>query len=398
MIAARADVVGSLLRPPELLEARRRFEEGGISIPEFKRAEDRAVDWAISLQERAGLPVVTDGEMRRESFQSQMVDAVEGFGEHTIDAWLWGDWHGDERVGDRNIERPQTLGVVGRLRRRRFLSAEEFVYARARTERTIKVTLPSPSLYANLWSPELSTQAYPTLDDFLEDVAEILREEVEELVRLGATYIQLDAPHYPLLLEAKTREFYEGRGWDFDRWMSRGIELDNYVIGTHPGVTFAFHLCRGNQGSRWLVSGSYEPLARRIFGGIRAERLMLEYDDERSGGFEPLAYVPEDKVAVLGLVTTKTGRHETPEELETRIREASAFVPLERLALSPQCGFATSIIGNALSVEDEEHKLRTIAETAERVWGQRRETYPGLGPGGKLPGRITLEEGADAAG
>ena len=398
MIAARADVVGSLLRPPELLEARRRFEEGGISVPEFKRAEDRAVDWAISLQERAGLPVVTDGEMRRESFQSQMVDAVEGFGEHTIDAWLWGDWHGDERVGDRNIERPQTLGVVGRLRRRRFLSAEEFVYARARTERTIKVTLPSPSLYANLWSPDLSTQAYPTLDDFLEDVAEILREEVEELVRLGATYIQLDAPHYPLLLDPSTREFYEGRGWDFDRWMSRGIELDNYVIGTHPGVTFAFHLCRGNQGSRWLVSGSYEPLARRIFGGIRAERLMLEYDDERSGGFEPLAYVPEDKVAVLGLVTTKTGRHETPEELETRIREASAFVPLERLALSPQCGFATSIIGNALSVEDEEHKLRTIAETAERVWGQRRETYPGLGPGGKLPGRITLEEGADAAG
>jgi 5-methyltetrahydropteroyltriglutamate--homocysteine methyltransferase len=369
MIAARADVVGSLLRPPELLQARRRFEEGGISVPEFKRAEDRAVDWAISLQERAGLPVVTDGEMRRESFQSQMVDAVEGFGEHTIDAWLWGDWHGDETVGDRNIERPRTLGVVGRLRRRRFLSAEEFVYARARTERTIKVTLPSPSLYANLWSPELSTQAYPTLDDFLEDVAEILRGEVEELVRLGATYIQLDAPHYPLLLEAKTREFYEGRGWDFDRWMSRGIELDNYVIGEYPGVTFAFHLCRGNQGSRWLVSGSYEPLARRIFGGIRAGRLMLEYDDERSGGFEPLAHVPEDKVAVLGLITTKTGRRETPEELETRIREASAFMPLERLALSPQCGFATSIIGNALSVEDEEHKLRTIAETAERVWG-----------------------------
>jgi 5-methyltetrahydropteroyltriglutamate--homocysteine methyltransferase len=379
MIAARADVVGSLLRPPELLEARRRFEEGGISVPEFKRAEDRAVDWAISLQERAGLPVVTDGEMRRESFQSQMVDAVEGFGEHTIDAWLWGDWHGDETVGDMNIERPRTLGVVGRLRRRRFLSAEEFVYARARTERTIKVTLPSPSLYANLWSPDLSTQAYPTLDDFLDDVAEILRGEVEELVRLGATYIQLDAPHYPLLLEAKTREFYEGRGWDFDRWMSRGIELDNYVIGTHPGVTFAFHLCRGNQGSRWLVSGSYEPLARRIFGGIRAGRLMLEYDDERSGGFEPLAHVPEDKVAVLGLVTTKTGRRETPEELETRIREASNFVPLERLALSPQCGFATSIIGNALSVEDEEHKLRTIAETAERVWVSGVRPIPGSG-------------------
>jgi 5-methyltetrahydropteroyltriglutamate--homocysteine methyltransferase len=151
--------------------------------------------------------------------------------------------------------------------------------------------------------------------------------------------------------------------------MSRGIELDNRVLGNHPGVTFAFHLCRGNQGSRWLVSGSYEPLARRIFGGIRAERLMLEYDDERSGGFEPLAYVPEDKIAVLGLVTTKAPRREKPEELAARIRDASRFVPLERLALSPQCGFATSVIGNAITVEDEEHKLRAIVETAERVWG-----------------------------
>jgi 5-methyltetrahydropteroyltriglutamate--homocysteine methyltransferase len=369
VITARADVVGSLLRPPELLEARRRFARGEISAAEFKRAEDRAVDWAISLQERADLPVVTDGEMRRESFQSQMVEAVEGFGEHTIDAYLWGAWHGDEAVGDRTIERPARLGVVGKLRRRRFLSVEEFVYARARTARTIKVTLPSPSLYANFWSPELSREAYPTLDAFLDDVAEILREEVEELVRLGASYVQLDAPHYPLLLDPKTREFYELRGWDFDRWMSRGIELDNHVMGDHPGVTFAFHLCRGNQGSRWLVSGSYEPLARRIFDRVKAERLMLEYDDERSGGFEPLAHLPEGKVAVLGLVTTKTPRRETPEELEARIREASGFVPLEQLALSPQCGFATSVIGNAITVEDEERKLRTLVEAAGRVWG-----------------------------
>lgn len=369
MIEARADVVGSLLRPPELLVARERYAAGELSAPEFKRVEDRAVDRAIALQEGAGLPVVTDGEMRRESFQSQMVEAVEGFGEHTIDAYLWGDWHGEGEVGDRRVERPASLGVVGKLRRRRHLSVEEFVYARARTDRVVKVTLPSPSLYANFWTPELSKDAYPTLDDFLDNVAEILREEVEELVRLGATYIQLDAPHYPLLLDPRTREFYEGRGWDFDRWMSRGIELDNHVIGDHPGVTFAFHLCRGNQGSRWLVSGSYEPLARRLFGGVRAGRLMLEYDDERSGTFEPLAHVPEDKVAVLGLVTTKTPRRESADELEARVREASRFMPLERLALSPQCGFATSVVGNAVSVEDEEHKLRVIVETAERVWG-----------------------------
>ena len=369
MITAHADIVGSLLRPPELLEAQKRYAAGEVSAAGFKRAEDRAVDWAIGLQERAGMEVVTDGEMRRESFQSQMVESTEGFGEHDIDAYLWGDWHGDEAVGDKATGRPETLGVVGKLRRIRHLSVEEFVYARARTDRTIKVTLPSPTLYANFWSPEVSKEAYPTMDAFVEDVAEILREEVEELVRLGATYVQLDAPHYPLLLERKTREFYEQRGWDLDKWLSRGVELDNHVLGEHAGLTTAFHLCRGNQGSRWLVSGSYEPLARRIFGGIGADRLMLEYDDERSGNFEPLAHVPEDKVAVLGLVTTKTPRRETVEGLEARIREASGYVPLERLALSPQCGFATSIVGNAISVEDEEYKLRTIAETAERVWG-----------------------------
>lgn len=365
----RADVVGSLLRPPELLNAKELYVAGEIPAARFKRDEDRAVDWALDLQERCGLEALTDGEMRRESFQSQLVEAVEGFGEHTIDAWLWGEWHGGDEVGDKSVERPATLGVVGKLRRRRHLSVEEFVYARARTDKTIKVTLPSPTLFANLWSPEISKDAYATMDEFVEDVAGILREEVEELARLGAEYVQLDAPHYPLLLDPKTRAFYEDRGWDLDTWLARGIELDNHVLGDHEGLTTAFHLCRGNQGSRWLVSGSYEPLARRIFGGVNADRMMLEYDDERSGGFEPLAHVPEDKVAVLGLVTTKTSRRETPEELESRIREAAAYAPLERLAISPQCGFATSVIGNAISFEDQEYKLRAVAETAERVWG-----------------------------
>src|SRR4028118_43844 len=189
----RADVVGSLLRPPELLEARARYAVGEIPAPEFKRIEDRAVDWAISLQERAGLPVVTDGEMRRESFQSQLVEAFEGFSGHTIDAWLWGDWHGDERVGGKKTDRPPELGVTGKLCRRRHLSVEEFVYARARTDRLVKATLPSPSMYANLWSPGLSREAYPTLDGFLEDVAEIPREEEEQLACTGGEYRELDA-------------------------------------------------------------------------------------------------------------------------------------------------------------------------------------------------------------
>ena len=367
MVEARTDVVGSLLRPPELLEARRQHDAGELSQPEFKRIEDAAVDAALRLQEDAGLDVVTDGEMRRLSFQSQLTEAVDGFGAWDLDAFLWGEWQSDE-LGEMKVERPP-IAVEAPLRKKRFLSAEELTYARGRTTRTLKVTLPSPSMFANFWDAERSTGAYASLEDFLGAVAEILRDEVDELVRLGATYIQLDAPHYPLLIDPGYRDFYESRGWPADRWLELGVELDNLVIGDRPGVTFSFHLCRGNQASRWLVEGGYDWLAERLFPRVNAQRLMLEYDDERSGGFEPLAAIPEDKIAVLGLVTTKSPRRETVDELAARIEEASAFCPLARLALSPQCGFATSILGNSLSRDDQRSKLETIAKTAARVWG-----------------------------
>ena len=367
MLEARSDVVGSLLRPPELLAARDRFEKGELGATELKRAEDAAVDEVLRLQEDAGMDVVTDGEMRRLSFQSQMTEAVEGFGDWDLDAFLWGEWQSGE-LGEMKVERPP-IAVQGKLRRKRFLSADEFAFARSRTERILKVTLPSPSLFANFWDPERSSSAYASLEEFLGDVAEILREEVDELVRLGATYIQLDAPHYPLLLDPTYRDFYASRGWPADRWLELGLELDNHVYGSHEGVTFAMHLCRGNQASRWLVEGGYDWLAERLFSRVNAERLMLEYDDARSGSFEPLEAVPEGKTAVLGLVTTKSGRRETVDELAARIHEASAFCPLEQLALSPQCGFATSVLGNALTIDDQEAKLRTIAETARVVWG-----------------------------
>ena len=236
------DVVGSLLRPPELLAAREAIAAGSIADAEFKRIEDQAVDDAVALQEEAGLEVVTDGEMRRLSFQSQMPEAIEGFGEFDIDAFLWGDWHGDERVGDRKRDRPTTLGVVGKLRRKRHLSAEEFTYLRRRTTRIPKVTLPSPSLFANFWSPATSKAAYATLDAFLADVADILREEIAELVRLGATYIQLDAPHYPLVMDPAWAAFYEAQGLRAEDWLAQGVELDNAVIRGFAGVTFALHL------------------------------------------------------------------------------------------------------------------------------------------------------------
>ncbi len=367
MIEARTDVVGSLLRPPELLEARERHDRGELPHADFKRIEDAAVDAALRLQEEAGLDVVTDGEMRRLSFQAQLPAAVEGFGEWDLDAFLWGEWQSDE-LGEMVIERPP-IGVVSKLRRRHGIAVEEFVYTRGRTDRIVKVTLPSPSLFANFYDPQRSAAAYPDLESFLREVAAILREEVDELERLGCRYAQLDAPHYPLLIDPALRDFYESRGWPAERWIELGTELDNEVIGDRPGMTFSFHLCRGNQVSRWLVSGGYDWLAERLFPRVHANRLMLEYDDERSGSFEPLAGVPEDKTVVLGLVTTKSGRRETVDGLSERIREASRFVPLDRLALSPQCGFATSIIGNSLTLEDERAKLATIAATAHAVWG-----------------------------
>jgi len=368
MITAHTDVVGSLLRPVALRKARNEWKAGRLSHAQFKSIEDGAVDEAVLLQEASGLDIVTDGEMRRLSFQSQMIEAVDGFGAWDIDAFLWGRWHGHGAVGERRRDRPVNLGVVSRLVRKRHLVAEEFVYLRGRTSRIAKVTLPSPSLFVNFWSPERSKFTYASLEHFLADVVAILRDDVAELIRLGATYIQIDAPHYALLLAPETRAFYESQGWTLDQWLSRGIELDNAVMAGFADVTFAIHLCRGNQEGRWLVEGDYEPIARPIFQRIGATRLLLEYDDDRSGSFAPLRHVPDDKIVVLGLISTKRPQMEAPEDLIRRIMQASRFVPLERLALSPQCGFASSIVGSVLSINDERRKLERVCEIARQIW------------------------------
>src|SRR3954466_5181922 len=368
MVTAHADHVGSLLRPPELLEARAKHAAGELDPPAFKAIEDRAVRDVIRLQEDAGIGVVADGGLRRESFQSELVAAVDGFDGVTIDAWLWGAWHSDE-LGDKTVDRPPGMAVVDRLRKRRSLAAEELTVLRAPTDRIAKITLPSPTLFGNLWDPQRSSGAYPTFDAFMADVVGILVDEVRELARLGATYLQLDAPHYPLLIDPTWRAFYEQRGWPLDRWLSYGIELDKAVIDPAPAVTFGFHLCRGNQDSRWLVAGGYDAIAEPIFKGVRAHRLPLEYDGGRSGTFDPLALVPDDKQVILGLVTTKGPRPETEEDLETRVREAASTIDLERLGVGTQCGFATSVLGNALTVDDQRRKLEVIARTSRRIWG-----------------------------
>jgi 5-methyltetrahydropteroyltriglutamate--homocysteine methyltransferase len=370
MVHARVEHVGSLLRPPELLRAREEFAAGELPAADLKATEDAAVRDVVALQEGVGCPVLTDGELRRESFQSELTASASGFDGVSMDAWLWGSWYSDV-VGDLAIERPVDLAVVEPMHRRRSLAAEEFTFLRSVTTRQKKVTLPSPTLFSNLWSPERSRQAYATLDDFMTDVVSVLCDEVRELARLGCTYVQLDAPHYPLLVEPRWRAFYEARGWPAERWLSYGIELDNAVIsaGSDLGLTFGFHLCRGNQGSRWLVSGGYEAIAGPIFGHIGADRLLLEYDDERSGTFDPLRLVPDDKVVVLGLVTTKTPGLESLGDLSARVDEAAKEIDRERLAVGTQCGFSTSVLGNRITIEDERNKLSLLVRLAEAAFG-----------------------------
>jgi methionine synthase II (cobalamin-independent) len=357
----RSDVVGSLLRPPFLVEAREAHEATRLASDEFKRLEDRAVDEAVDLQEEAGLDVVTDGEMRRYAFFGHLVEALEGFDKFGGWAIPFRGEQGENLVFKRPV-------VVEKLRWRRGMCAEEFVYLRARTTRPVKVTLISTQQAAAYYDPERSRSAYPTRDAYLADVVDFTRREVGELVRLGCTYIQIDAPQYAALLDPTLRDGYRQRGSDPDRLIDACIEMDNTVIHGHPGVTFGLHICRGNNQSLFYASGGYGPIAR-VFSRSHFQRFLLEYDDERSGGFEPLRTMPEDRMVVLGLVTTKKPRLESVHELRRRIDQASTFMPRERLALSPQCGFASTMAGNRITPEEQRAKLLRVAETARLVWG-----------------------------
>lgn len=361
MLTYRSDVIGSLLRPQYLKAAREQYAAGTLSPAEFKQIEDRAVNEALDRQTEAGLDVVTDGEMRRSAFYGHFIDAVEGFDK--LGGWAipFRDEQGNELV----LKRPV---VVGRLKRLRPMCTEEFAYGRARATRPLKVTLINAQQAAAYYDAEKSKDAYPTIEAYLADVVDILRAEVDELIRLGCTYIQLDAPQYAGLLDPAIRDGYRKRGTDPDELLDRCIELDNAVIGDHPGVTFGVHLCRGNNQSKFYASGGYDPIVA-VFERTRFGRFLLEYDDERSGGFAPLQHVPKDRTVVLGLVTTKKAALESKDVLQRRIEEASQYVPLERLALSPQCGFASTEAGNALSETDQVAKLRLVAEVAHAVWG-----------------------------
>lgn len=363
----RAEVIGSMLRPPTLLRARDEQRAGRASEAQLRFMEDRAVDECVAIQERAGVSVITDGEMRRNVFSSQLAQAVEGFDTvsgNTVD-WFTMD-------GQRESS-PVTVGLVSRMRRRRQLSAEEFTYLRARTTTPTKITLPSPTMYAYYWVPGVSEAAYSSTSAYMADVCDILRDEIAELVRLGCTYIQFDAPEFGMLLDPHQQEWFRRKGFDPDRMVHDGVEMMNALMAepaaVRAGVTFGLHVCRGNDANRFMAKGSYAAIAEEVLQRTHARVILLEYDDERSGDFSPLAKTGDDKVIVLGLVTTKRPREETPDELHARIREASRYVPLERLALSTQCGFASVAKGNNIPFDVQERKLALVAQVARDVWG-----------------------------
>jgi 5-methyltetrahydropteroyltriglutamate--homocysteine methyltransferase len=356
----RAEVLGSMLRPPELLEARERLAEGGITRTAFKAVEDRAVDDAIALQERAGVQVVTDGELRRLSFLGPLTDTVDGV--KPIEGARV-EWHDDE--GDKPHLQP---AIVERLTPRRSLATEEYAYARGRTDLPVKVTLPSPLMLALLWKPGVSTEVYADPFDAFEDAARIVRAEALALAEMGCPYIQVDAPELATLVDPSQREFYTSVGIPPERMLGEGIRLlDDMVQGVDARL--GLHLCRGNNAGQWMSEGGYDEISGAVFKGARAyDVFLLEYDDHRSGDFAPLRDVPGDKVVSLGLVTTKRDALEPAGELLARIDEAAQHFPREQLSLCTQCGFASVLAGNPIEFATQERKLALVAETAREAW------------------------------
>jgi 5-methyltetrahydropteroyltriglutamate--homocysteine methyltransferase len=358
-----SDVIGSLLRPNYLSQARAAHESGQLSTPDFKRIEDRAVDQAIAMQEGVGLDVIADGEFRRFSFLDQIIGELDGVIEregapvHFRNATNPGfDWHA-----------PYT--VTGKISQRRKLTIEEFAYARARATKPVKITLPSPLVLYSMWSPELSTAAYKDAYEMFADAAAIVRAEAEALAQLGCTYIQIDSPDYGTIVDPENRELRENLGMPTERTLTEGADIMNSVADV-PGVTFGLHLCKGNYQSQWIASGGYDLTAEALFTRLtNFDVFLLEYEDERSGSFEPLAKVPDDKAVILGLVSSKIATLETPEELTARVNEAAKYTGLERLGLSTQCGFSPVIIGaNLISEDVQERKLELVAEVARQIW------------------------------
>ena len=381
----RIDHIGSLVRPAKLKEAFARHDRKQASFEELRQAQDDAIRRVIHKQEEHGLPVVTDGEFRRHNFQESFSECVTGF-DVPQDV---SRYYEKRNVNENPLERAEQnfdeagpaivtrRAAVERLKLIRNLPLEEFRFAQSVATAPVKVTVLGPDRIAQRFKWETSLSVYKGLDEFVEHVVQIERQIIAELVNAGCKYIQIDAPGYTAYVDKISLERMRRRGEDPERNFQRSIEADNALIEGFSGVTFGIHICRGNARTidpatgrlvpQWHREGAYDAIAEKLFNTLKHQRILLEYDSERAGGFEPLRLVPKDKFIVLGLVSTKSSDMESIDELKQRIDQASEFLPLEQLALSPQCGFG-GIDSKVLSEDEMWKKLATIVETAEQIW------------------------------
>jgi 5-methyltetrahydropteroyltriglutamate--homocysteine methyltransferase len=360
----RADHIGSLLRPAELLQAR----SGGSSVQQLRALEDKHILQALQRQKELGFKIFTDGELRRLNFMSDFNDAVEGLDEsdNLLRSWQAG--------GSANAPSRVPGIVVGKLKQTRRLTQHELAFMKQQSPGDIKVTLPTANQFPAIYYKKgISDKVYPSYSNFLWDIVPIIKSEIEALVGEGTHYVQIDAPRYSYYIDPKWRNYVKNEmGLDPDQALDEAIRVDNACLegAKRPGVTLAIHLCRGNNRSQWYAEGGYDAIAEKLFGQLQVDAFLLEYESARAGTFEPLRFVPAGKTVVLGLLSSKLPELESQDQLKRRIDEASKYVPLENLALSPQCGFASTMEGNLLTEDEQWRKLKLVVDTAMSVWGQ----------------------------
>ncbi len=370
----RGDLAGSMLRPQMLKDAFARYGSGAADEEQWRRAQDEAIRDLIGKEFAHDLPIVVDGEFRRSSFMESFSE-VAGVEEWQSGVKTYHEALARADTGNAESRRGQDpillnrKRVTGKLRLVRNQLLDDYRFAQALTPRPVKITLISADRIQQCFDAKASRAVYSTVEAFLQDVVAVERRMISQLADAGCRYVGIDGPGYTAYVDGSSIAAMRARGEEPMATMERSIEADNEVIAGFPGVTFGMHICRGNRQSMWHREGHYDPIAERLFNGLKHQRLLLEYDTERAGGFEPLRFVPKDKIAVLGLITTKVPRLESVDELRRRIDQASRYLPLEQLALSPQCGFASSLRGNLLSEDDQFRKIDVMLATAANVWG-----------------------------
>ena len=373
----RTDVVGSLLRPAAMIEARAHFDDGKLDAAGLRAVEDSAVREAVKLQESVGLDVISDGEMRRLNFQDSFGAAVEGYDAsqstlHTYAKRVEGGsalrrW--EVPLHEKGTAISHRRPVTTRLKLKRNVPLEEYRFVAGVAKKPVKVSLIGPDRISQRFDHAASKSVYRGMDEFLADVVAIEREMIKGVVDAGCRYVHIDAPGYTAYVDEPSLAQMRARGEDPMENFARSLKADAAVIAGFPGVTFGIHLCRGNQRSMWHREGTYDAIAERLFTQLPHDRFLLEYDSPRAGNFAPLRFVPKGKIVVLGLVSSKVPELETIDALKRRIDEAGEYLPLDQLALSPQCGFASDVVGNLISADDQRRKLERVVETARQVWG-----------------------------